>query len=186
MTTLIADTQYSVVGLDSLGYGVTDAYAYDISNNGFIAGMSLKSGVNGKSLGSRAVYWLPGDTAPTELAFLEMTPTGQTSTYATDVNDGGAIVGFASDYMTGNGQSHAVMWLPDSVAAVDLNELVDPASGWTLTKASGINNDGWIIGNGIGPDGYNQPFVLAPVPEPGSIFLLSTFIVLGLNRRRHV
>jgi len=47
----------------------------------------------------------------------------------------------------------------------DLNDLIDPASGWLLWEATGINNSGQICGNGI-YNGQYLPFRLDPVKHP--------------------
>ena len=55
---------------------------------------------------------------------------------------------------------------------VDLNTLIDPASGWELTDAHGINDSGQIAGFGtIG--GQTHAFLLTPIPEPASLSLLA-------------
>ena len=56
-------------------------------------------------------------------------------------------------------------------------------TGWTLTGASGISDDGLTIaGSGSNPDGYKEAWV-ATIPEP------ATFLLFGLGglalRRRH-
>ncbi|WP_143104370.1 PEP-CTERM sorting domain-containing protein [Nitrosospira multiformis] len=72
---------------------------------------------------------------------------------------------------------HATLWsLASDRAPVDLNIFlpVDMAeAGWTLTRATEINDSGLIIG-----DAYNSrldlqhAFVLSPVPEPETYALL--------------
>ena len=37
---------------------------------------------------------------------------------------------------------------------LDLNSLLPPNSGWTLTSATGINDAGQIVGYGLNPAGY--------------------------------
>jgi hypothetical protein len=54
---------------------------------------------------------------------------------------------------------------------VDLNGLIDPASGWTLAAARDINDSGWIVGTGT-LNGQARAFLLTPVPEPSSLALL--------------
>lgn len=52
----------------------------------------------------------------------------------------------------------------------DLNELIDPASGWILNNATGINESSQIIGRGM-INGENHAFLLTradAVPEPAS------------------
>jgi hypothetical protein len=45
---------------------------------------------------------------------------------------------------------------------IDLNTLTDPASGWTLERANDINSSGWIVGQGINPQGESHAFLLIP------------------------
>src|SRR6185436_17582276 len=78
-----------------------------------------------------------------------------------------------------------VYWGFDALP-VDLNTLIDPASGWTLIAASAISNTGWIGGRGtFDPDGpggqepYERLFLMqvpAAVPEPST----GVLIVIGL------
>ena len=83
---------------------------------------------------------------------------------------------------------HAVLWELDGIA-VDLNDLVDPNSGWTLTNAMYISETGWTIGNGYyDPDGAGgfDPYArlyLLQIPEPGTLSLLGLG-GLALVRRR--
>jgi probable HAF family extracellular repeat protein len=65
---------------------------------------------------------------------------------ARDINDKGQIVGFALS-ASGSGPWQKA-WLYSYGAMQDLNALIDPALGWTLTDANGINNDGQIAATG--------------------------------------
>ena len=68
----------------------------------------------------------------------------------------------------------------------DLNDLVDPASGWTLTVAQSINDSGWIVGYGTNPAGQTHAFLLTPVPEPSVLTVLGSaalFCLRGMRRR---
>ncbi len=67
-------------------------------------------------------------------------------------------------------------------ANVPLNALIDPASGWRLQSAVGINDSGWIVGDGINRDGEWHGYVLKPIPEPVTILLL-VIGVLSLRKR---
>ena len=56
--------------------------------------------------------------------------------------------------------------------AIDLNTLIDPASGWTLTEANGISDTNWVTGIGsFDPDGggplaaYDRAFLLDVSPR---------------------
>jgi hypothetical protein len=114
--------------------------------------------------------------------------TAESNAYA--VNDAGIAVGYSSKFSaTGVYLGMvAVAWKPENTV-VELNTLIDPASGWTnLSEADSISNDDWV--NGIGqfdPDGpgplpsYSRPFLIQ-VPEPTSTWLL-TCALFALPRR---
>jgi hypothetical protein len=53
---------------------------------------------------------------------------------------------------------------------VDLNDLIDPALGWELLQALGINDLGQIVGHGR-INGQTHAFLLTPVPVPHSLAL---------------
>jgi uncharacterized protein (TIGR03437 family) len=71
--------------------------------------------------------------------------------YAYAVNQRGQVVGT-------NG--HAVLW--QNGGMIDLNDLLPPDSGWVLTTATGINDEGKIVGNGKFY-GFPQGFVLGRI-----------------------
>ena len=97
------------------------------------------------------------------------------------MTDGGGIAGVA-----------AVLWDLDG-GTFDLNTLIDPTSGWTLTYAVDISNTNWVSGIGLfDPDGlgplvaYGRTFLLdasSVVPEPAGLALLSLGGIALLHRR---
>jgi probable HAF family extracellular repeat protein len=92
---------------------------------------------------------------------------GGQSSQAYAINSSGLVVGYAT---TSDGKTHAFLY-DGSGPIQDLNNLIDPSSGWTLNMAKGINDNGQIVGIGqVG--GYNHAFLLTPVPEPSTILLL--------------
>jgi len=85
---------------------------------------------------------------------------GGAQSLANSINDAGQIVGQA-----GSSDGHSRATLFDTTGAgnnIDLNTLIDPASGWTLTSANGINDSGWIVEQGINPQGESHAFLLVP------------------------
>jgi len=83
------------------------------------------------------------------------------SSVANCISDSGKIVGKAYYWQYSYEFSHAVLFDPSGEGNnIDLNNLINPASGWELLEATGINDDGWIIGNGINPAGDFHGFLL--------------------------
>jgi probable HAF family extracellular repeat protein len=98
---------------------------------------------------------------------------------AFDINNDGVIVG--SNFDPTSGVEHAVIW--EGGIIQDLNDLIDPTSGWVLREARAINERGWIVGNGVSPAGLDRPFLLTP--EPATLALLGLGAAgLVLRRRR--
>jgi len=87
---------------------------------------------------STAVYWQNG-----AMTFLGTLPGYQTS-FAHAVNNSGLIVGEGFD---GYGDHHALMWQNGKI--VDLNTLLPANSGWVVEDATGIDDQGQIVGYGL-------------------------------------
>jgi probable HAF family extracellular repeat protein len=100
-------------------------------------------------------------------------------------NDSGQVVGWSTNSV---GDQRAFLY-SDGVM-VDLNGLLPPGSGWELLEATGINESGQIVGNGV-INGQTHGFILTPqatqsVPEPGTLALLATAlgVLLAYSLRR--
>jgi probable HAF family extracellular repeat protein len=89
----------------------------------------------------------------------------ENDTYA--INNAGDIVGYAQ---TGSGSSsyRAALWTDGEI--INLSDLMAD-TGWTLTQAYDINDQGWIVGRGVTPENKVHGFML--VPEPSSIAMLA-------------
>ena len=66
---------------------------------------------------------------------------------------------------------------------VDGNDLIPADSGWALQDATGINDAGEIVGDGV-IDGQDHAFLLTPIPEPSVIWLLSVLVCWRGRRHR--
>jgi hypothetical protein len=72
----------------------------------------------------------------------------------------------------------------------DLNTLVSPSSGWTLVRALGISNSGWVTGVGLldpdlgGPLPSYATNFLIQLPEPTSISAFGLIVACALRRDR--
>ena len=138
--------------------GTTRSYANSINDSGQVVGVAYTPGGDERA-------FLYGGSGP--LRYLGTL--GGTQSYAEDINASGIIVG---DSYTADGQRHA--FLSDGGAMVDLNLLVDPASGWTLYGAFAINDAGQILSGAYNTAGVWQPVLLTPVPEPSTLAFLGT------------
>jgi probable HAF family extracellular repeat protein len=109
------------------------------------------------------------------------------SSYGGTINDAGQVVGDFDLYGT---RSFFHPFLYSNGQMVDLNNLIDPALGITLTGASDINNYGQIVANGEeGTSPGVHAFLLTPVPEPHTraalgISLLALLVCSPRTRHR--
>jgi probable HAF family extracellular repeat protein len=108
-----------------------------------------------------------------------MTYDGNSSAYG--INELGQVVGY-TDTDTGR-----ATYLYADGQMVLLDTLLDPASGWTITDANGINDLGQIAGRACrGELCYAVRLDLAAaVPEPGAVWMVSAGLFgLAFARRR--
>jgi probable HAF family extracellular repeat protein len=85
---------------------------------------------------------------------------GAVQTIVGGINNQGQIVGSSHD---------GTKWsafLYDGGTMLNLNDLIDPDSGWTLSMAHGINERGEIIGEGHGTTFLLTPCSSACAPSP--------------------
>ena len=92
--------------------------------------------------------------------------------YAEGINDAGQVVGWG--YNPNGANNHAFLW--SQGVLTDLNDVIDPASGWVLNFARDINNKGEIVG--VGTRGFeSRPFLLVPAsilltnPRSGTLWI---------------
>lgn len=98
---------------------------------------------------------------------------GGSGSQALDINALGQVVG-GSHIALGSDVFHGFLY-SDGVMT-DLNDLVDPALGWEILKGTAINDHGQIVGWGI-IDGNTHAYLMTPVPEPSSLFLVTLGLV---------
>ena len=106
-----------------------------------------------------------------------MTDLGTLAAYynsdALGVNANGQAVGLAYNYA----DIFSSAFLYTNGTLTDLNTLIDPSSGWNLEAASAINDNGWIVGDGVNLSGQEDAFLLTPTPEPSTLVLLVVGII---------
>ena len=125
--------------------GGANSVAYAVSDTGQIAGASEVD-----SAGTRHAF-LYADGQMRDLAPLP----GLTAGAAYALNAGGQVVG-TSQTLT---LKRATLW--QSGQPTDLNTLLPPNSGWTLSEARAINDHGQIAGLGLF-QGHRRAFLLTP------------------------
>jgi probable HAF family extracellular repeat protein len=128
--------------------GGVSAAATGINTGGLIVGYaSYPSSAGGQTVAAR---WTD-DATVNALGTL-----GGAWSMAWAVNSAGDIVGAS---LNASGEQHAFVW--KNGAMQDLNDLVDPSSGWVLVAAYGVNDAGVIVGDGL-LDGAPRGFRLTP------------------------
>jgi hypothetical protein len=183
-----AATELGILGTDATG--LTNGSAIAINDAGTAVGFVWKYDAAGVDKGQRAVRWDPSGTAVTELGHLGGSAGVYIYSMALAINAGGIVVGYDQiDTASGMPTPIAVYWGPNGLP-VNLNTLIDPASGWTLTQAQLITDTNWIAGIGTfdpdGPGGQRadpRGFLLH-VPEPDGLAALSLGGLALLRRRR--
>lgn len=165
---------YTFTDLGTLGG--TSSFAYGINGAGQVVGFAHPAG----NVEIHATLWNGGTV--TDLGTL-----GGATSAALGTNNAGQVVGFS---ITADGtKSHAMLW--SGSTATDLNTLLDASTvsaGWYLQGATGINDNGWIVGNvGNTFTGVSHAFLLSvsAVPEPESFaMLLAGLGMIGAFVRR--
>jgi probable HAF family extracellular repeat protein len=92
------------------------------------------------------------------------------------INDWGWAVG---RWQVGNRPTGAT--LSDGARSYDLNGLIEPGMGWTLSDARDINNRGQIIAEAEHPDRGRRGVLLDPVPDYSPLsWLIAGTVLMGL------
>jgi len=129
-------------------YSTNEWYAVAINDSSLIGGHVIAA--TDQSL---PCYWTSETADPIALAMPAEFPYGEIY----GVNAASVMVGVMWD---DTGLEHAFVF--DTVNGVrDLNDLIDPATGWVLQFARDINEAGQIVGSGT-QDGNERGFLLAP------------------------
>jgi probable HAF family extracellular repeat protein len=136
----------------------SNSISYDVNNTGLVIGE-----VNSGNPRNSGFVWKNG-----EITLLPFVPRS--------INDQGQIVGFTD---TGS-YPRGTPYLYQDGVLTDLSALSRVPG--TIVNAFGINSGGQIVGGYLALDGIEHGYVLTPVPEPSTWFLLGAgLLVLGLR-----
>jgi len=164
-----------MVGLGDLPGGQFRSAAQGISADGLTI-----VGTAGSASGSEAFRW----TASRGMVGLSDLLGGAFFSEAHDVSAHGLIVVGHSISASGD---EAFIWDSlngmRSLQVVLTDDLGLNLSGWTLSTALGVSDDGLtIVGRGINPAGFSEAWI-AIVPAPGSVTMLALVGLLAVRRR---
>jgi probable HAF family extracellular repeat protein len=151
---------------DDLGtLGGTYSQACSINDSGQVVGRAYTSDYD--STGNPIMHaFCTAANKPINPTTDDLGTFGGTYSCANDINENGCVVGISST----NNSHHAFIYSGNGPMQ-DLNDMIDPSTGWELQEATGINDRGQIVGQGrIGYELHS--FLLTPVPEPSSLLLL--------------
>jgi len=157
-------------GQNNVDLGTLPGYdyslAFSVNNKGQIVGRANNLDMSGENWNPRAVLFDPtGDGKNIDLGALP----GYDSAEVFSINNKGQMVGRAliNEWPTGFWDDTAVMF--DTTGAgnnIKLEDLINPDSGWFLSLAMSINDNGWIVGWGYHvsyPPGHRNSFLLTPI-----------------------
>jgi probable HAF family extracellular repeat protein len=163
-----------VVGYGDTPAGNNHAFLY---SNGHMTYLGSLGGANSEATGINARGQVVGwaGTGSAGHAFLYDDGTmidlgalnGAVNSRAEGINSSGEVVG--SSHIVGH-TDRAFLYSNGTMHA--LNDMIDPASGWDIIWANAINDNGWIAGCGLAPNGEQHAVLLTPVPEPSALALL--------------
>jgi probable HAF family extracellular repeat protein len=159
---------------------------FEINASGQVAGESMNAAGKGHAFRTSATGSIsdPG----TDLGTLP----GGAQSVSYGINALGDVVGAST---TTGGVDHAFF---DTTQMWDLNDLIQPGTGWVLRRALAINDNDWIAGDAE-VNGGIRGFLLIPVaddpgarapvagvPEPSSLALTASWVCVWLIRRRPI
>jgi probable HAF family extracellular repeat protein len=131
---------------------------------------------SGQQITSPRFYSTSGDVSLGSL--------GGASGVANALNNANQVVGWSQ---IASGAQHAFLY--SNGAMKDLNLLIPPLSGITLTSAVGIEAAGEIVAFGTDASGQSNEYLLTPlestVPEPSTLAIMSLIIVAVAARQAY-
>jgi probable HAF family extracellular repeat protein len=139
-------------------FGGNTSTGYGINASGMVVGHADNASRN-----RHAVVWedLDGGWDLGNGEMIDLNPVGVEESRAHGINSENDVVGFARD--VGVFETWAFLYRDGTM--YNLNDLVDNASGFVMTEAWDINDDGQVTGFGKNAFGATHAFLLTPIEE---------------------
>jgi probable HAF family extracellular repeat protein len=120
--------------------GFDSSVASAINGQGFVTGQTVVS----NSGWAHAFVWSPSSSNGTKGTMTDLGALDGVYSNGISINSSGTVVGTSTD---GSAGWHAVIWQKGShgYTIADLNSLIPTGTGWVLTSADAINNQGQIV-----------------------------------------
>ncbi len=156
-------------GIHDLGTLPDDTYSNGVAINAGGHATGRSGGRPGG--GSYSFFW--DGSAMSEIPLM---PGGSfLNTAALNASD--QVVGLGDVY---GGDQTAFLWESSTGQTIDLNTLLPSGSGWQLATATGINDDGQIVGYGY-RGGHLRGFLMSPSVDPAPTDIAGAVVPAGVS-----